>query len=369
MEFIFVSNGIFPNSAGGIQRFSKLILEQFAHHPSVSKIHVIHTEKNKVFDSSVIEEYLVEGIDKSKNYLSELYRLSKRIYGVISQLPDQLPIYAQGFVLWYNIDVIKHRVIFNPHGLESFQATPYKEYLKVFPFRMLSGHLFKKSAATISLGGKLTGFIRKYISEQKIKVIPNAVNLPAERFESLKYNGPRLTVLFVSRFAYNKGIDVLFKTIEILNKNGFADKIDFVLGGKGPLFDFYNANNKYSNVKLLGFVDDDQLWHLYRTMDVFVFPTQYEGMPTVILEAMSNSMPIILSDVGATREIVDEQNGYILENKKDAAELAQLIINFYNLPVEEKRILGRNSYDKVKEKYTWDKVSATTLELIRSLSK
>ncbi len=366
MELIFVSNGIFPYSAGGIQRFSKLIIENFIHDERVSAIHLIHTEKETVFNSDKVTEYKVAGIDQKKNYLFELHRLSRDIYKVIETLPSSLPIYAQGFVVWYNIDKIKHRILLNPHGLEPFQATPYKEYLKLFPYRILSAYLFKKVKMTISLGGRLTGIIAKYIPPQKLVVIPNAVNLPEARYTSLKFNGPKLKLLFVSRFAYNKGIDVLFKAIDHLNSRGFEDKIEFVLGGKGPLYNTYLNSNKHSNVKLLGFVDDNDLWNLYKTSDAFVFPTQFEGMPTVILEAMSYSMPIIVSDVGATKELVDDSNGFILNNKQDHTELADLIVKFYNLSKEEKIALSNRSYEKVRDHFTWAQTSDKTLEVLKT---
>src|SRR5690606_38288928 len=135
-------------------------------------------------------------------------------------------------------------------------------------------------------------------------------------------------------------------------------------GGKGPLYEYYKQNNYHNNVQLLGFVDDDVLWELYNKSDVFIFPTQFEGMPTVILEAMSYSMPIIVSNVGATLDLVDDKNGYILNNKKDSRELADIIFKFISLTLQQKQELSFNSYLKVKENYTWEIVSQKTLNII-----
>lgn len=369
MEFIFIANGIFPESVGGIQRFSKLLIEKLIEYPEVTKIHLIHTEAEKLFTNEKIAEYKVPSIDTRKIYFFELYKLSKNIYNVIETLDKKLPIYAQGFVVWYNLSKLKHRLIYNPHGLEAFQATPKIEYLKLLPFRLLSIYIFRNSKFVISLGGKLTKIINNYIESTSIRHIPNAVNLRTPDLSEKKFIDKKLKFLFVSRFAYNKGIDVLLNAINIVNKKGYSDRIIFNLGGKGPLYEYYKANiHKYKNVNLLGFVEDNQLWELYQESDVFVFPTQFEGMPTVILEAMSFSLAIIVSNVGATAELVDSSNGYVLHNKKDERELADIIIKIIDIPDEEKRELSKNSYNRVKEKYTWDIIAVNTLKLIKEIS-
>ncbi|MGV2336128.1 MAG UNVERIFIED_CONTAM: glycosyltransferase family 4 protein [Planctomycetaceae bacterium] len=48
---------------------------------------------------------------------------------------------------------------------------------------------------------------------------------------------------------------------------------------------------------------------------MFVFPTRFEGMPTVVLEAMAAAMPIIVSETGATGEFVSSDNGYLIKKK------------------------------------------------------
>ena len=61
-------------------------------------------------------------------------------------------------------------------------------------------------------------------------------------------------------------------------------------------------------------VDSEELKAELDEGDVLVCPSYSEGMPTVILEAMARGLAIIGTDVGATRELVDDGNGHLISN-------------------------------------------------------
>lgn len=153
-----------------------------------------------------------------------------------------------------------------------------------------------------------------------------------------------------------------------LNKEGYAEKIIYYLAGSGPLYKYYINNFNYKNVKYLGFVPDEQLTNLYKTSDLFVLPTLCEGMPTVVLEAMSYRLPIIVSNAGATPEIVDGSNGYLIE-RNNVGALKKAIISFYNLNPDEKRQLSESSYHKVKDHFTWGYIAEKYIEMFQGLRK
>jgi glycosyltransferase involved in cell wall biosynthesis len=209
------------------------------------------------------------------------------------------------------------------------------------------------------LGGKLTDILESNINnfQSKIVVLPNAVTSQNEN-TNRDYNSIKLKLLFIARFAHNKGIHILLEAIKQLNDEGYADKLEFNLGGKGPLFEYYSTNFKYANVNYMGFVSDEQLTKLYKTNDIFVFPTLFEGMPTVVLEAMSYGMPVIVSDVGATSELVNETNGYLINRNST---------NFYNLSSKEKQGLSDQAFSHLINNYTWNIVSKKHFDLFYDL--
>jgi glycosyltransferase involved in cell wall biosynthesis len=234
--------------------------------------------------------------------------------------------------------------------------------LRGIPFRLIFNYLFSKASRVVSLGGRLTEILERQAGKDKVVVLPNAVNVPNSTTKN--FNSKPLSFLFVGRFAFNKGIDVLIDTAELLNKEGFTDAFEFSLVGKGPLWDHYAQNRQLPNLKYLGFANDDALNELYKTCDVFVLPTLFEGMPTVVLEAMAHGMPIIVTDVGATLEMVGPENGFIIE-KKSVASLAQAIRTYHKLDVSERKSLSINSYQKVNANFTWKIVAAKHLSLFK----
>jgi len=364
-KVIFCTDGIFPHSVGGMQRHSRLLIEELAKRKDI-EIRVLHPHAETVFDKQLgIHEITLKGINLKKNYLLECYKYSKRVYAEISQHPDAV-IYAQGLAVWYKCRQFKDRLIVNPHGLEPYQGLTLKDKLIGISFRKVFNYIFSNSRYVISLGGKLTQILKANISKQnKIVTIPNAVSAPDAVVSANKQFalGP-IQALFVSRFAHNKGIGVLMDAVTRLNKEGYQDKFRFKLAGKGPLYEYYTSNFKFGNVDYLGFVDDEALEKLYEDSDLFVFPTLFEGMPTVVLEAMAKALPVIVSDTGATAELVDHTNGYLIP-KNDVDALVQTLLQFGQLSMTERATLGAAAVKKVEENFTWASVADATYDLIK----
>jgi glycosyltransferase involved in cell wall biosynthesis len=368
IKVAFCTNGIFPEVVGGMQRHSKLLIDELCTYPDV-EIVVIHPHKTDLFPQKNVREISIEGMDSSKNYLLERHDYSKRVYGQLQNFPNHI-IYSQGPSVWYRASDFTNRLIINPHGLEPFQAISLGEKAITFPLQVVLRILFKKARYVVSLGGGLTSILKPLVkSERNLTVLPNAVSEPevsAEK-EEKQHDAP-LRAAFVGRFAANKGIHILMDTIDRLNDEGFRNKISFHLAGKGPLYESYKESNQRSNVEILGFVSDEELQALYRDADVFVLPTLFEGMPTVVLEAMSRALPIIVTDVGATAELVAADNGYLIK-KNSVLGLKNALMNFISAPRRKRMAMGARSLEKVRERFTWERVAQKHYDLFKALEK
>ncbi len=363
-QLLFCTDGIFPHAVGGMQKHSLLLIEQLVKYTDWEII-VIHPHKENVLDPKWNVKEISIPFDFNGFYIWKQYQYSKKISEIVMQYPEAI-VYAQGFAVLHDLKKFGNRVIVNQHGLEPFQGLTSNDRLKTLPMRMMERYQFNHAAKVISLGGRLTSILKNeiYYSNDKIVVIPNAVyecELPTKNFEAEELN-----LLYVGRFAFNKGIDVLLESIKTLNRDGYKSKLKFYVVGKGPLYEKYTSEYQFENVEYVGFASEERLKELYETCDLFVFPTLFEGMPTVVLEAMVHGMPVIVSDTGATAELVNSKNGYLVD-AGDKRAFKSAIQAYYQLSADDKRKMSEESRTKVMNNFTWDIVGRKHIELFESM--
>lgn len=364
MKIIFCTDGIAPYFRGGMQSHSRLLIEALAAHSDI-QLEVIHPhEGTEIFQSLLnVNEHTIPPLPGQRNYLLECFESSKTVLEIIKKHPEGI-VYSQGLSVWSGIDEIKDRLIINPHGLEAFQAIGIKSSIVAIPFRLVFSYLLRKAKYIVALGGRLTQILESRFGSAKVVVLSNAVNCPAQ--QSIKTFEHPMHFLFVGRFAFNKGLHILLEAVRKLNLSGKENEFVFDLVGAGPLLEKFRTQHNYSNVNYLGSLDDDALTKLYIQCDALILPTLFEGMPTVVLEAMGHGTPIIVTDVGATRELVDERNGFIIE-KGSVNSLFDAILSFASLENERKQELGNHSRTKVQEHFTWDIVASAHIKVFESM--
>ena len=224
LTVVFVTDGIFPHSVGGMQKHSKLLVEALAKSNQVNLI-VIHPHVGtRVFDEDLhIAEHEIPASKPSIQYIIDGFRYSQNVASILKKYPTAI-IYSQGFSVWAGIKQFSNRLIVNPHGLEAYQTLSKKDYYKTTPFRLIFNYIFKRSAYTVSLGGKLTDIIKKQLGKNnQVAVLPNATNI--NEFPDKDFSGNKTKVLFVGRFAFNKGIDVLIECIQKINNENLGELI------------------------------------------------------------------------------------------------------------------------------------------------
>ncbi len=363
---VFCTDGIFPHQIGGMQRHSRLLIEELSNYDIDLIVLHPHKETTIFQDKKNVKEYGLEGINSDKNYLLESYNYSRRVFNVVKKYPNYI-VYSQGLSVWYNAHKISNRLIVNPHGLEPFQTFGFKNSLIALPFKLIFKRLFNKTKFVVSLGGSLTNILEMYVEKQKIVTLANAVDLPKDTRQSTFPNsGEQVNCFFLARFAHNKGIHILLDVVKELNAEGYQNKFHFRLGGKGPLYDDALKTYNFDNISFLGFVSDEELAKQYEQADIFVFPTLYEGMPTVVLESMSYKLPIIVSNTGATSVLVNDSNGFLIKPNCKSS-LKEALLSYLNMSSDEKERLAVNSYEKVKQNFTWNKIAKAHMDIFTKM--
>ena len=190
------------------------------------------------------------------------------------------------------------------------------------------------------------------VEPSKMRVVPNGVDasffhptrqLPMER-------RPRL--LFVGRLSVQKNLPQLLDALE-----GVSEKFDTVLVGTGELETELRtrvAQLQLVNVTFAGRADGDALRSRYAEADVFVLPSEREGMPLVLLEALAMALPTVATDIPGTRDVIDDLLGTLVP-LGDAAALRAALIEISSDPAAYARMSA--AARTRSETYSWETVA------------
>jgi glycosyltransferase involved in cell wall biosynthesis len=372
MHVAICSDGVFPEKIGGMQRHTRLLAETLARlHPEL-RITVIHTHPGKALFRGIpnIEEATVAPRPGRRQYLIECLELSTRFADVLRTLPDAI-VYSQGLCVVRGIRSFEGRLVVNPHGLELFQTARVIDWAKGVPFRMVQRHTFRHATHVVSLGGRLTDILTRETKgcPGKVATLPNGVRVPAAASVGGRVRDQRAPVklIFVGRLARNKGVADLLQAMTIIRELGREGHVELDIVGGGPMLQELRQLACGLRVTFHEDVSDSTLEDLYRTADVLVLPTLFEGMPTVVLEAMARALPVLVTDVGATRELVDESNGAIIP-KRDAQGIARAILRMVDLGPDARRRMGEAGQAKVDARFTWERVAESHHALFKSMA-
>jgi colanic acid/amylovoran biosynthesis glycosyltransferase len=113
-----------------------------------------------------------------------------------------------------------------------------------------------------------------------------------------------------------------------------------------------------------GMLNHDQVRELYRRADLFVLPSFEEGLPVVLMEAMSMQVPCVATHVAGIPELIRHGLDGLLVAPSDTAGLAQAILELIRDP-ELRRRLGASARARVLECYRLDRSVATLAEIFR----
>jgi len=105
----------------------------------------------------------------------------------------------------------------------------------------------------------------------------------------------RPVALYVGKFIKRKGMEFLQNVIDSVSPR--LD-VQFVLVGQGPYSDRFKERYDDDTVHVEGYVDYSQIDRYYKAADMYVHPSPLEGIPLVILEALSCGVPIVARDAG-----------------------------------------------------------------------
>jgi glycosyltransferase involved in cell wall biosynthesis len=161
------------------------------------------------------------------------------------------------------------------------------------------------------------------VAPQKIACVPFGIP-QIKAIKRVKTLSHEITLLFVGRFEYRKGIDLLFQILPTLMNE--YEHLQVILVGQivigkndqdGEWHQFqarYQGESWWHRITCLGEVDDEGLIAAYAQADIFIAPSRYESFGLIYLEAMRQALPCIGFNVGGIPEVViDGETGFLVE--------------------------------------------------------
>ena len=209
--------------------------------------------------------------------------------------------------------------------------------------------------------------VQKYFMDtygRKTVFIPNGVNRPILRSPQLikeKYGLDKDGyILFLGRLVPEKGITYLIEAF----KGVTTDKKLVIAGGSSDTDAFMQELKRLAEgndqIVFTGFVQGQMLEELYSNAYVYTLPSDLEGMPLSLLEAMSYGNCCLTSDIAECAEVVEDKA--ILFKKSDSDDLKEKLQYACDNPDAVKK-LKDGAADFICSKYNWDDVVEQTLKL------
>ena len=273
---------------------------------------------------------------------------------------DVLHYHAEGScaMLWIP-HLFRKKIVVTIHGLD-WQRAKWggfaTKYIK------LGERLAVKYADKIIV---LSRAVQKYFKDvynRETEFIPNGVNKPVIRQAKLikeKYGLDKDSyVLFLARIVPEKGLHYLIDAFKKIN----TDKKLVIAGGASHTNDYLETIRKKvendDRIIMTGFVQGQELEELYSNCFIYCLPSDVEGMPLSLLEAMSYGCNCLVSNIEENIQVT-ENYATIFEksNVNDLKEKLEKLLN------ENRNHMKKDVQEYIVKKYNWEDVVKETIKL------
>ena len=209
----------------------------------------------------------------------------------------------------------------------------------------------------------LKGFVSELGFKKEILKINNGVEVTEIQRKTL--DKPEINLIIVSRLVIQKNIDLVINALKILNNVNL--KLNIIGEGNeiSKLEKVINDLNLHNQVKLLGKIDNNEISKFLSNSDIFIQASDYEGLPHSVLEAINYEVPILSTEAGGCKDLLnDGERGFIISsppNKNLIAENIKFIIN--NKDEAIKRAVVAKTY--ISKEYNFSTQAKVYMEVIQ----
>lgn len=269
--------------------------------------------------------------------------------------------------------LVQAPVLIEIHGAHYFApfSGAWRHRLTSFLYRVLTRISFAGATRIRSLSSDMTANVSLVYGAEiakKVVEVGNRVDLSVFGNCKKSYHiGDQVVLVSVGAFTENKGHLTLIE--EVLPK---YPEVILILVGRGKLTEAYWASASRLNVaarlRVVYARTHAEVADILASSDIYVHPSQSEGVPRAILEAMAVGLPVVATRVGFLGGVVDEDRNIMLVPPMNAdllgARIGQLI---ESEPL--RRRLGTAAAETIRARFEWNRVFDQYRSLIRGMRR
>lgn len=323
-----------PPPSGGMARWTQLYVAGIENHDIL--VSVVDTNISKKRSTSKNRRFSIfDEIFRSCRIISEFKKAIKEFYPDIIHICS--PCSNLGMLREWACIILSKKipVIFHCHCNIADHTT---NALGVYLFRKI----VNTSKRVLVLNRASLDFVESIVKDKAI-LVPNFIE--DDKISEQHFIRERIeNAVFVGHVKKKKGISELYQVAK--------ERPDIVFNIYGPIMELPDEPNP-ANIVLHGEVAHEMISEVLKDADVFVFPSHTEGFANVMLEAMATGLPIIASDVGANRDMIEDKGGIIVE-PQNSRHIVEALIKMESSTVRSN--MSKWNIKKSKMVYTSSKV-------------
>lgn len=205
------------------------------------------------------------------------------------------------------------------------------------PIRCIEKKCIQHLSAAVVLSDSLKSMFKALLDDNRIFAVDNGIDpvFVALTQDKSSFNSEPKHILFLSNLITAKGFATLLNAALIAQQNHKNWIFTFVgqkIVRQDVDIDSYIQENHLHNVIVHDVMLGEKKHAAYSEADIFVLPSEYEGQPLCILEAMFESLPVITTKVGGIPEIFSDETGVRYVNPNDPMGLYQQIDTIFSNP-------------------------------------
>ena len=261
----------------------------------------------------------------------------------------------------------RNKVITSVHGYSNLDRLDKGKITK-FIFNFLEKISCECSDICIAVSKDIKRYlIEKKIDEKKIKVVTHGVSNKNIKYSKSKKLKKNIIISSIGRLEKVKGYDILIRAIAECKVHGY-DKIKCKIAGVGSEREYLEnlivELDIIEQCELVGFKED--ITNFLQDSDIYIQPSIIESFGISIIEAMGIGIPVIGTNSGGIKEIIDHNIDGMLFKKNNYKDLAEKIINLLE-DEDKRRYLSYNGVEKVEKEFNVEEKIKNIEDIIKSL--